>query len=418
MKILIAIVALSCIVGCGGTGVSDSGGSTRKDQAEDLKVKIETATMALKTGVGAEVIASSNQFGFRLMSLLAESKPNENLFISPLSISLALSMTYNGARGETAEAMAKALGTHKMAVENLDASYKSILFLLQSSDPKVETIVANSIWTRLGIDFNPEFLQKNQAIFSAQIETLDFQNESAIKTINNWVMQKTNGKITSIISTIPDNAVMYLMNAIYFKGMWHEPFKESNTHETDFYLDNGTQVKVEMMQTNQSVRYYKGDTFSAVALPYGSKRISMMIVLPNAKLAATLESINEKNFTQFISSMKTMEGNISIPKWKSESEYTLNEVLSSMGMSIAFEPEKADFSGISTDAQLFLQKVLHKTYIEVNEEGTEAAAATGVEVGATAMPETFDFIANQPFIYFIMDNETKMIIFSGIFRKP
>jgi serine protease inhibitor len=330
MKTLILIIAMSCILGCGGTGVSDSSGRTRKDSPEDLKVKIETATMALKTGAGAETIASSNQFGFKLMSLIAKSKPDENLFISPLSISMALAMTYNGASGDTADEMAKTLGINKINLQNLNDSYKSILFLIKSVDPKIQTVLANSIWTRLGVEFKQEFLQQNQEVFSAQIETLDFQNESAVKTINDWVKQKTNGKITDLISSIPDNAVMYLINAIYFKGVWSAPFKESNTHEADFYLADGSHAKVEMMRTNQSVRYLKGNTFTAVALPYGSGRTSMVIVLPSIKITEFMDQINEDNFVQWFSSMRTMDGNISIPKWKSETEYKLNEALSAL----------------------------------------------------------------------------------------
>jgi len=343
--------------------------------------------------------------------------------ISPLSVSLALAMTYNGADGDTKVAMEKILELYGLTVDEINENYKTLIDALASVDPKVLMSIANSIWYKQEFDVEQDFINVNQDYFYAEVSPLDFNDPESVTTINNWVANKTNDKITEILDEIPVDAVMYLINAIYFKGIWKYEFEESNTEEKPFYLSDGTTKDVPMMVQEGSFNYFSNDILQAVEMPYGAGNYSMIILLPqyNKTLDDIIDQLNNDNWNSWLSEFYEAEKiQIHLPKFKFEYKNKLNDELINMDMGIAFDPYNADFSKINSLEQLFISRVIHKSFIEVNEEGTEAAAVTMVEISLTSSGgETgIHFYVNQPFIFAIKEKYTNTIIFIGKVMEP
>ena len=369
--------------------------------------------------VDEEVISANTLFGFNLFSELVREDAGKNVFISPLSISIALGMTYNGAAGETQEAMAKALELKGMKLEEVNSGYAGLMKDLKSSDPKVELLIANSLWARREVEFEPGFLKRNKEFYRARITTLDFADPGSPGAINKWVSENTKGKIKKIVEQIDPQTVMFLINAIYFRGKWGCEFDKSRTKDGIFHLLDGTEKSVPMMSQSGRYRYYRGKGFQAVSLPYGDGRMSMYIFLPDegSSLSDFLAGLNRENWGKWLPLFHYMEGDIRLPRFKLEYEKSLNNALGSLGMGIAFDPGKADFRRMS-DTTLYIHSVLHKAVVEVNEEGTVAAAVTSVMMGITSVPERFTFIVNRPFFFAIHDNQTNSLLFMGAVVKP
>ncbi|MBA7584325.1 hypothetical protein ES708_26278 [subsurface metagenome] len=347
----------------------------------------------------------------------------KNVMISPLSISLALAMTYNGADGDTKEAMEKTLELSGFTIDEINENYKILIDALSSVDPKVLMSIANSIWHEQNFGVEQDFINVNQNYFYAEVSPLDFNDPDAVTTINNWVADKTNDKITEIIDNIPAEAVMYLINAIYFKGIWKYEFDESDTKEKPFYLSDGTTKDVPMMIQEASFNYLSNDILQAVEMPYGAGNYSMIILLPqyNKTPDDIIDQLSNENWNMWLSEFYEAEKvQIHLPKFKFEYKNLLNDELINMDMGIAFDPDYADFSKINPDWQLYISRVIHKSFIEVNEEGTEAAAVTAVEISFTSIgEETFiPFYVNQPFIFAIKEKYTNAIIFMGKVMEP
>ena len=343
--------------------------------------------------------------------------------ISPLSVSLALAMTYNGADGDTKEAMKKTLELYGLTVDEINENYKILIDALASVDPKVLMSIANSIWYRQTFEVEQDFINVNENYFNAEVSPLDFNDPDAVTTINNWVAGKTKNKITEILDAIPADAVMYLINAIYFKGIWKYEFDESDTEEKPFYLSDGTTKDVPMMIQEASFNYLSNDILQAVEMPYGAGNYSMIILLPqyNKSLDDIIDQLSNENWNKWLSEFYEAEKlQIHLPKFKFEYKNQLNDELKNMDMGIAFDPEYADFSKINSTWQLFISRVIHKSFIEVNEEGTEAAAVTLVEMNYTSFGgETgIHFYVNQPFIFAIKEKYTNTIIFMGKVMEP
>lgn len=367
------------------------------------------------------IVSADNRFGFGLFSKLSEADPTDNIFISPLSIAIALTMTYNGAGGETKEAMAKVLGVEGMDLNQVNEANLELRRMLENIDPKVELLISNSLWARKGTGFKEDFLDRNRRFFEARIEELDFLDPNAPSVINKWVESSTKGKIEKIIDRIDPYTVMFLINALYFKGIWRYKFDKGKTKDMPFHTIKGEERTVPMMTQSGKFQYLRGDEFQAISLPYGDGRVSMYIFLPDPDRSINLflKELSLEKWEEWIEGFKEEEGDIFIPRFKLEYEEVLNDALKALGMEAAFDPDRANFEGMRTPPpNLFIQEVKHKTVVEVNEEGTEAAAVTSVGVGITAIPQKFTFMADRPFFFAICDNKIGAIIFMGVLRNP
>lgn len=374
--------------------------------------------------IDTNVVTANTQFGFDLFNDIRKTEQDKNIFISPLSISIALAMTLNGASGETEQAMTNTLQLQGLDSESINTGYAGLRHALQTSDPKVTLTIANSLWARQDVPFKQDFLQRNTQFFGAQVSTLDFTDPNTLTTINQWVNTNTNGKISKILDEINQDMVLFLINAIYFKGTWQTEFDPSRTRDGTFYFATGGEKQIPMMTRSGDYPYYENyeAKFQAISLPYGDGRMSMYIFLPyrESDLNTFLEGLNTENWEAWTSQFHEQEVFLSMPKFKLEYEKTLNNPLQSLGMGIAFAPGLADFSRMADlevlGKNLYIGEVLHKAVVEVNEEGTEAAAVTSVGVRATSAPP--EFMANRPFFFAIRDNETKTVLFMGTVVDP
>ncbi len=395
------LLALLCLFGC-----PDS--NPTKDIADDILKPIDDPDFL-------SVASANTKFGFKLLHDLREREPGPNIFISPLSISIALTMTYNGAVGETERAMAEVLEIDELALPIINESNEALRNNLEDPGPKVEISIANSLWSRQGTEFNPDFLERNRMFFEAETTSLDFTNPQAIKIINGWVNENTNGKIEEIVYEIRPGTVLFLINAIYFKGSWQDEFDTSQTRPGIFHLSDGREKQVEMMSRTGQYPYFRGEHFEAAGLPYGDGRLSMYIFLPafDSNLNEFLEGLNAERWERWIAQFHKETLDMMLPRFKLEYEVKLNDTLKALGMEIAFDGG-ADFSGMGPSG-LFISEVRHKTFVEVNEEGTEAAAVTAVTVKESAKPV---FRVDRPFFFAIYDAKTQTILFMGIVREP
>lgn len=362
-----------------------------------------------------EAVEGNSRFAFESFKQLDKEDREQNILISPLSISTALAMTYQGAGTTTKEAMAGVLGYTGIEDAQLKESYRNLIPYLNGLDDKVELNISNSLWVREGEEIKQDFLTANKDSFKASVTPLDFSKANAPDQINQWVSEATNKKIDKIISSpLPSDTIMYLINAIYFKGDWAEQFDSKNTAKAQFRAGNGSTNEVMMMSRTGKVEYGKGDDFQAVRLPYGSGKAAMYCILPEKDqtindFIATLDTGRWKGIKESI--RERNEVNLQLPRFKLEYGIkNLNDSLTALGMGEAFT-DKADFSGIGDN--VCISRVLHKAVIEVNEEGSEAAAATAVEMKRTSAGEPLAFIADRPFLFVIADDQTGTILFMG-----
>ena len=370
-----------------------------------------------------KIVESSNKFGFKLFSeVLKNDRGEKNVFISPSSVAIALAMTYNGASGSTQQAMAKTLELQGMNLPEINSSYAAALKqLLDNPDAKVQLNIANSLWANQDFRFAPDFLQRTQDFYQAKVSNLNFKDAAAPNIINNWVKENTSGKITKIVETIQPDAVLFLINAIYFKGKWSKEFDKSQTAQYAFYMGSGRQKQHPMMSQDGDYKYYESKQFQAVSLPYGKDgKFSFYIFLPkqNSNLNAFYQNLNVENWEKWMTQFRKQKGFIRLPRFKTEYDVTLNDALKTLGMKEAFSGN-ANFSGMGKN--LTISEVKHKTFVEVNEEGTEAAAATSVGIVATSMrkeAEPFRMIVDRPFFSAIRDNQTGSVLFMGSIIEP
>lgn len=368
-----------------------------------------------KDKISRETIEGNSRFALAIFKELDKDDSDRSIFISPLSISTALTMTYQGAGTTTKEAMAKALGYTSIEDGRINESYKNLLIYLRQLDRKVELDIGNSLWIREGEVIKEDFLAANRDIFDASVTSLDFAKKNSADQINQWISEATNKKIEKMVdSPIPSDVIMYLINAIYFKGDWAEQFDRKNTFNTQFHTGDGSSHEVMMMSRKGKVEYGKGDDFKAVRLPYGSGKAAMYCILPEEKISindfiASLDTERWKAIKDSVSEQD--EVLLRLPRFKLEYGIkNLNDTLTALGMGEVFTAT-ADFSGIRKG--IHISRVLHKAVIEVNEEGSEAAAATVVEMLESAAMEPLTFIADRPFLFVIVDDETGTILFMG-----
>lgn len=371
-----------------------------------------------------ETLAESNEdFSFRLYSQLIKEGKEENIVVSPLSISIALSIAYNGASGDTKKSIAEVLGLNGIGPLDINRAYGSLLTALKDVDPKVKMSIANSLWAKKDARFRKDFIQTIQKYYGAEGTNVNFHSPDATRRINKWVNKKSRGKISRIVDESLADAVLLIINTLYFKGAWHKEFRKDMTREDTFTFIDGSQKKVKMMFQEGEYDYLSNQEFQAISLPYGSKAISMYIFLPGEKssLKEFHRSLEQKRWKEWIPRFRKRHGRIGLPRFKQGYGRDLSGILSSMGMHPAFEPGRADFEGIFQDSRgIFISRIKHKTFIEVNEKGTEAAAVTSIEAKEEERPteEPFAMIVNRPFFFAIRDNETGILLFTGSIVDP
>jgi serine protease inhibitor len=366
------------------------------------------------------LIESGNSFAFDIFREVLKSTPDsKNVIISPLSISYALSMTLNGANSATRDSMLKALRINNITLEELNKSYKDLTTALLSVDKRVLMSIANSVWIEKNFVVKKPFTDILTGYYGAESRSFDITDATVPSQINSWIEGKTNGLIKDMIDKLNDNTVMLIINAIYFKGIWKVQFEKDATTTRTFSRADGSNVNVLTMQQSETHKVYQGDGFVLAEIPYGQGNFVMDILLPdNNSLSSLTSLLTDTGFETMGNNLSGRKVNLYFPRFKYGYKKTLKEVLTDMGMGIAFT-DAADFSNIS-DLSLLINEVTHQAFIETNEEGTEAAAATVVDVGVTsAGPDTPILIdVNRPFIYFIRETTTNSILFMGRVVDP
>jgi serine protease inhibitor len=370
------------------------------------------------------LVLEANSFALDFFKTFPEQNSDSNFFISPLSISLALSMTYNGAEGETKTAFENALRFNGFTREEINVFNKKIVDILLNADEKVDLNIANSIWNRNTFSVLDSFINTNKTYYNAEVFSADFNNPETVNDINKWCSDKTKGKIPQVLDEIPSAAVMYLINAIYFKATWFYEFDESKTTDTIFNKSNGEQISHKQMQQQSVFNYMENDFMQLIELPYGNGNFSMMVLLPSDgyNTADIVNNLNDTNWNQWVSEMDSQEVVVKLPKFKFEWGRTINDEVIAMGLGNAFS-DAADFSGINPEIPLQISRVIHKSFVDVNEKGTEAAAVTVVEIIETSMPDgpvknIKYFTANKPFVFIIREKTSGVLLFMGKVENP
>jgi len=368
-----------------------------------------------------KLIEADNRFAFKLFREINDQEGAKNIFISPLSVAMALGMTYNGAAGTTREAMQEALELQGMDLQEVNESYRSLIDLLRDLDPRVEFLIANSIWYRDMMPIEQDFLDLNRRYFDAAVTALDFSSPNAVDIINAWVSQNTHGKIEEIVDNpIDPLTIMFLINAIYFKGDWTYKFDKSLTQQHPFDLIDGSETTVDMMsyEAETPLRYASDGDVQIVDLSYGGRAYSMTIVLPASPqgIEAVTDNLTQAQWSSWIAALDSTARQVSLPRFKLEYELTLNNVLEALGMGVAFT-DSADFSKLYAPGGAFISEVKHKTFVDVNEEGTEAAAVTSVEIGLTSAGP-WPIVIDRPFVFAIREDYSGTILFMGKIVDP
>jgi serpin B len=370
----------------------------------------------------AAIISADNQFGFELFKKINASLDEpKNTMISPMSVSLALAMLYNGAEGETKAQMQEMLHKSGLTPDDLNQSYKDLVEALVSHDPKVALSIANAIYYRNTFNVKNSFITTNQNFYQAEVQGLDFSKEAeTLQTVNDWVKTNTNGKIDKIIEEVKAETIMYLLNAIYFNGEWTYRFDPKKTYDMPFTKEDHATVQVPMMMIENPFNYLRNNDFQLLEMPYGSGKYSMLIFLPQSGKTTNdvISMLNPESVNTWLGQMNEVKKEVYLPKFEFKFSKGLVDVLKSLGMSDAFNGSKANLSGISEEAQLVVSEVMHKTYIKVDERGTEAAAVTGITIDVTSVGPDNSFRADHPFVFAIREKDTKAILFMGKVMNP
>jgi len=376
----------------------------------------------LLTSQEQSLVQSSNAFGFKFFEEILKESKEKNVFVSPFSVSLALGMTYNGARENTKNQMHTTLEYGGLSLEEINQAYRSLIDLLISIDPSVAMNIANSIWYKDIFDVLDDFIAAAVSFFDAIVEAMDFSDPSAADTINSWVEEMTHGKIDKIVDgSISPGTVMFIINAIYFKGKWAKEFNPANTYDQTFYESDTKKISVKMMSVETKLRYLETSEFQTVDLPYGNGYFSMTIFLPKEGINVDefLANFNDDNWQKWTSSLSLTNVCLQLPRFEMEFGLSLKEILFALGITDAFSFSKANFSGISAE-QIFVNDVNHKTYVKVNEEGTEATAVTSVEISVTSVQpmDPIHMLVNRPFVLLIHESHSRIVLFIGKVVSP
>lgn len=382
-------------------------------------VKIDPVPINL-TADQVALVDSGNSFAIDIFKKVAEAEqPSKNLVISPLSISIALSMTLNGANGETRSGMIEALRSDGLSPAEINDSYKSLSHALLNVDNHVKLTIANSIWAEKNFPVKVPFRNILTDYYNAEARSFDFNDAGATNDINNWIDSKTNGLIKNMLDKLDPATAMLLINAIYFKGQWNSQFEKSNTVNESFHVYDTDTKQVPMMKQKADFKVYKASGFTLAEFPYGQGNFVMDVILPDDVNGVNniINTLSIESFNEMISRMYSTEVDLSFPRFKYGYKIELKDILFDMGMALAFTGN-ADFSNIS-DIALYISFVLHQAFIETNEEGTEAAAATIVGIYTVSMPSGPVVLKlDHPFLYVIRETTTNSILFMGRVANP
>lgn len=432
-RFIVSIVAVFCCV-----SILQCSDSTQPSQSGSDPDPVRSP--AELTHHETNILKSANEFGLNLFREVAkQTDETENIFISPLSVSYALGLCYNGANGDTRDAIGSTLRMAGMSVEEMNRAYRDVTEILTKTDPLVRFSSANSFWSRAGKPIQPEFIDLARTYFEARVEEIDFQAPWAADTINAWVDNATNGKITEMVTPpIPASVAAILMNAIYFKGDWMWPFDTANTESATFHRIDGSQTECQMMflaeeehsievgdeeyELDTNTTYFQNDYLQAVSLPYGRGDYRMTILLPGSwtdpevTIDDLIDSLTSENWDNWLTGFHPEGFTVGLPKFKFEVEVGLTEILQTLGMEIAFDPRRADFSNMFSDHNGWIDNVKQKAFIQVDEVGTEAAAVTQVTFTDTALPPSI--ICDRPFLIVIHEDVSGAILFVGKIVDP
>lgn len=407
-KTIAALSLLSILAACQSDGDSSPQPKPRKD------ITLTRAEQEM-TDLGTD-------FAFRFFRQVCETETAKpNLFVSPLSASLCLSMITNGAAGNTMTEMKDVLGFSDYSVEDMNSYNQKLVSALLDLDNTTRLGIANSIWIKQGFGVYDTFVDVNKKMYDAQVQELDFALPNAKDIINRWCAEKTNNCITEVLKEIPEDARLYLLNALYFKGIWKVQFKKSNTVAEPFNNLDGSESTVQMMNLfEEHFNYTENDYFSIAEFPYGNEAFSMVVLLPaeGKSLDECLPQLTKGNWQGWSDNMLRANLNVKLPRFKLEYDKDLIKDMKAMGMKDAFDGRAADFSKMS-DADLVIGLLQQFTYVNVDEEGTEAAAVTvgGMLVTSPAPSAVRPFYVNRPFAFMIKEKSTGTILFMGKVTK-
>ncbi len=396
--------------------------STDSPRGDAVPPAITALPRALSVGE-TELVTATNRFAPSLLAHVNASRADENVFLSPLSASMALGMTMNGAAGATRDEMQAALGFGTTSQQAVLASYRDLISLLRTLDPKVDFRIANSIWYKstFAPAIAPAFLAEAKQYFDATSQGLDFAKPASLSIVNDWVKTSTNGKIPTIVDALPDDLVMLLVNAIYFKGDWRQAFDRSQTANAPFATASGSSISVPMMHRTAMTRAGVVDGRTVVELGYGGDAFVMWVILPREgeSVNALVDSLGATGWA-IAQQLATMEVELTLPRFSLSWEATLNAPLQAMGMQRAFVGGDADFTRLAPGAghDLYISFVKQKTFVDVNEIGTEAAAATAVGVGVVSLPQRMVVRVDRPFVFAIRERLSGTVLFVGKIVQP
>jgi len=372
-----------------------------------------TALPRALTADEARISSAANQFTFSLFQRLNAQQPNENVFVSPLSVSFSLGMTMNGASGTTLDEMRSALGFGPSQLAEINRGYAGLMGLEAGLDHSTTFQIANSVWYRQNFSVKQTFVDQVKATFDAEVTASPFDPTTVTK-VNEWVSAKTNGKIPTILDEIASDNVMFLINAIYFKGAWREQFDPSRTQDAPFNSLSGVQTVKTMVRPDKVGKIRYGGTAAATVgeLSYGNGAFVMTIVMPNGSstIATLAAGLDTAAWSALLAPMQERDFRVTLPKFKLTYERQLKQDLMALGMNVPFSESGADF-GAMTDDQVFISFVKHKTFVDVNEEGTEAAAVTNTGISVTSLPPCL--CVDRPFIFVIRERFSGTILFIG-----
>jgi len=387
----------------------DTTGEEKPDTRSDKQTPISLAPA---------VHQSMSGFSFSFFRELQKTKqPRENLFVSPLSLHMAMSMVANGATGETREEILRTLQAKDLSAETLNQACLTLLEALPNADPAVTLGLANAVFYKNGFPVEAAFLKTLNDYYKAQASGLSFLPPD-LPVINKWASDHTNGRIPKVLDQIDPNLVMLLLNALYFKGDWRVKFNKDQTRTRTFTKADGTNIQVNMMHQTDTVKYAVTADFDAIQKPYGNGQFTLTVLLPKTSAVADLfNQMDAQKWDALQHSFRTATVAVGIPRFKLEQAFELNAVLEAMGIKKAFLPEAANFSALSRDPT-FISFVKQNTFAAVDEEGTEAAAVTTIGIGVTSEPVVPQFICNRPFSIVISENTSQSILFMGRISEP
>jgi len=407
MKTLTLLLVGLFLAGCGGVlpGAGGQGMAAAPPRPESVDPALAQAT---------------DRFGIRLLQAVHGERQLENLFLSPASAQIILSLTANGARGETQQEMLEALGYAGMDLETVNQAIRSLRGILAHPGKGVELSTANAVWHRKGMTVAPAFLEVAGQQYGAQVREAAFGEPAAAEAINRWVSDQTRGRIPRLVDQTRPDDVMWLVNALYFKGDWQKPFNPNRTVDRLFILPDGGRVQVPFMHQTATFGYLEEEGLVGVRLPYGEGDLALYAFMPD-EWNGFLEELTPERYAGWIAGMGLREIRFAMPKVKLTDQAELADPLAAMGMERAFIPGQADLGGLFTeDREFFVSRVIQKTFLEINEKGTEAAAATGVGVTTTSAPvdQPPEVVLNRPFLLAIRDDRTGVTLFLGAVVDP